>query len=368
MRARSKLSWWVLGVIVLAVAGLLVLRAQRKPDAVPARAPVLEVAPVDVVTVQAAALTRGVQLSGLLQPLRQALLTADVEGRVDEVRVRAGERVAAGQVIARMDVRDLASRVAQQKANLAVSRAQLDLADKTFSRNQELLARNFISATTLDNSRSTLDAARETLKANEAQLALAVQALDKATIRAPIAGVVAERSIEVGQHVGLNTRMFSIVDLSTLEFAANVPVNVVGAVRVGQDVSLHVEGIAETVTGKVERISPVADQGSRMIPVFIDVPNPDARLKGGMVAQGRVTVVDTGPSLVLSDQALRHAGTQDYVLRVAEGRVERCPVVIGARDEEGGRVEVKSGLAAGDRVLLARVDVAPGAAVKLVAP
>lgn len=367
MNMRAKMGWilLVLGGVVL--AGALLLWRGRPAAPLPEKvgAP-LEIAVVDVATVRSGRVTRSVQLSGLMQPVRQSLLTAEVEGRVEEVMVRAGERVAAGQVLARMDTRDLGNRLAQQRANLAASRAQLELAQKNFDRNQELLARNFISATTVDNSRSTLEAARETLKANEALVALASQAQDKAVIRAPLAGVVAERSIEVGQHVGLNARLFSIVDLSKLEFAASVPVTQVAAISIGQEVTLAVEGMSGSVTGKVERISPVADQGSRMIPVFVGVANQDARLKGGMVAQGRIVIADSGATLLVSDQTIRHEQGADKALVVAAGKIEQRSLTLGLRDEENGLVEVRSGLKEGEQVLLARVaGLAPGQVVKL---
>lgn len=355
-------------ILAAAVFAARAYHAVAPAQAAPATEVALELAAADVVTVGSGDLAASLVLSGTLQPIRQSILTADVEGRIDQVLVRTGEKVAAGQVLSRIDTRDLESHVAEQRANLAASQAQLELAEKLQKRNEELLVKNFVSATSVDNSRSTLDANRQTVKAREAQLALARQALDKAAIRSPMAGILSERSIEPGQHVGLNTRLFTVVDLKELEFAASVPVSEVGAIRAGQAVSLSAEGAPGTLSGRVERIAPTADPASRMIPVYVRVANPDERLKGGMIVRGRIKLVESAGTLTLSDQALRREGDKPYVLAVTgEGqRVERRELQLGIADEAAGLVEVKSGLAAGDKVLLARVaGIAPGRQVRL---
>lgn len=368
---RKLLATLALGALGAAIG----LRSHQATSSAPAAAPAvipIELAAVDVTTVGEGGLTPSLLLSGSLQAIHQSVLTAELEGRIDKVLVRAGEKVAAGQLLARMDTRDLESRLAEQRANLAASQAQLQLAEKTQKRNEDLLAKNFVSATSVDNSRSALDANRETVKAREAQMSLAKQALDKVAIRSPQAGIVAERAVEPGQHVGLNTRLFAVVDLKELEFAADVPVGEVGAIRVGQEVSLNADGVLEPVSGRVERIAPTADPGSRMIPVYVRVANPDERLKSGMIIQGRVKLAESAKTLTLSDQAVRREGGKPYVLALTGTaqalRVERRELQLGLTDEAAGQVEVKAGLVAGDQVLLAHVfGVAPGRRVVMAA-
>lgn len=339
-------------------------------QAAPVAEMLLELAAADVSTVRRGSLSTSLVLAGSLQPIRQSVLTAEMEGRINQVMVRAGEKVAAGQLLGLMDTRDLENRLAVQRANLAASYAQLVLAEKTQIRNEELLAKNFISTTSVDNSRSALEANRETVKAQQAQLALARLALDKALIRSPIPGIVAERSVEPSQHVAPNTRLFTVVDLKELEFAASVPVGEIGAIQVGQRVSLTAEGGIDVYSGRVERIAPTAEPASRMIPVYVRVTNPDGRLKGGLIMQGRIRVAESAAALVLSDQAVRHEGDTVYVLVVAghaqEQRLERRELRLGIADEAAGLVEVISGLTAGERVLLSRViGAAPGRRVRL---
>ncbi|WP_018607841.1 efflux RND transporter periplasmic adaptor subunit [Uliginosibacterium gangwonense] len=350
--------WGILfaAVLVVGIGLVIAKRAHKAPAPVQAQAEqVFELAKVDLVPVVDGPLARTVSVSGLLQPLRQTLLTAELEGRIDEVMVRAGDKVEKNQVLARMNPEDLDSRVAEARANLAAAKAQLELADRTQKRNEELMAKGFISANSLDNSRNTLDAAREGLRAREAQLALTQQALPKAVIRATLKGVVAERNVEVGQHVGMNTRLFSVVDLTELEFAAKVPVSEISAMTVGQTVSLTAEGSEHPVEGRIERISPVADDASRMIPLYIRVMNRDQALKGGMVVRGNIVTAGRVHTLSISDQAIRDDNGKPWVYCLTRGHLERRNVELGIRDEVSGRIEVRSGLVAGEQVLLARV-------------
>lgn len=356
-------------IAALGIGGASILRSRASNSTANAAPSKIELAAEDLAEVKAEAIASSLKLSGYLQPLSESVLTAAVEGRIEAVFVRPGEKVVAGQVLARMDNRDLAARLAEQQANLAASRAQLDLADKTHKRNEELQAKNFISSNSLDTSRSNLEAQKEALHARQAQVALARQALEKSVIRAPQAGIVAERAVQPGQHVGLNARLFSIVDLSELEFAATVPVSQVGAIRIGQNVQLTAEGSEAQALGRVERIAPTAETSTRMIPVYIRVKNTDLALKGGMSAQGEVSLAEAPATLTLPREALRREGKQITVLVANNGVVEQRIIETGLEDETRGRVEIKSGLKAGEIVILARVaNLQPGQAITLNKP
>ena len=368
MKLPIRRAFVIVALGLVAVAAF-VLRPQAVPAAAKSAGAVMELDAADVALARSEPIAVTLALSGLLQPLAESVLTAEVEGRLDAVLVRPGESVKAGQVLARMDARDLAAHLAEQRANLAGARAQLELAEKTQRRNEELQARNFISANSLDTSRSSLDANREALRAREAQLTLAQQSLDKAVIRAPQSGIVSERAVQPGQHVGLNTRMFAIVDLAELEFAASVPVSQVGAVRVGQNVGVTAEGADGEARGRVERIAPTADVATRMIPVYIRVANPDGRLKGGMAARGQLRLGEVANAVTLPREALRGSGEKFSVLAIAQGRAEMRDVQVGVADESSGRVEIKSGIQAGETAILARVGgVLPGQAVAAAKP
>lgn len=355
----GRRAFLILLVIALA-AGAYALRQRTRSEATAPVAAVaaLELDAADIAVAREEALAATLQVSGLLQPLAESVLTASVEGRVQDVLARPGQAVAAGQVLARMDTRDLEARLLEQQANLAAARAQFELAASTHRRNEELKTRNFISANSLDNSRGALDAAREALHAREAQLTLARQALGKAVIRAPLAGYIAERSVQPGQQVGLNARLLTIVNLAELEFAATVPVAQIASVQIGQNVAVRAEGSPRNtapLAGRVERIAPAADAATRMIPVYIRVANPQGLLKGGMSVRGEIGLGEVAGAVTLPLDALRDAGDAPRVLVVADGKVDSRPVRTGIVDAAGGRVEILSGVRAGETAILSRV-------------
>jgi RND family efflux transporter MFP subunit len=354
---RGIIALTIIFAIVGALAGSRMtaqsLSAEQIAD--PPSHRTIELSAVDVETVRLASIDRTVFVSGTLQPLRQSTLTAEVEGRVLLVDIRPGNKVEKGQVLAHLDSRDLQSRLAEQRARFASVQAQYELAERTLRRNEELLARKFISVASLDNSRSSLDSNRENMKAQEALVGLAKQALDKSTIRSPLTGIVSERLIEPGQAVTPGARLFSLVDLSEMELVANVPIGEIGSIHAGQSIQLQVSGFGASVTGKVERIAPTADPSTRMIPIYINIPNPGFELKGGMLVQGRIAIASSRPEPILRDEAIRLGGQQPYVLRIRDGVVERVVIETGIRDEVSGQVVVHKGLAVGDQVILARI-------------
>jgi len=364
----SPLRWGIVALAIpFAVAGAFSgsrmtaqsVSAEQSADAPGHRT--IELAAVDVETVRLASIDRTVFVSGTLQPLRQSTLTAEVEGRVLHVDVRAGNKVEKGQVLAYIDSRDLRSRLAEQRARLASVRAQYELAERTLRRDEELLARKFVSVATLDKSRSSLDSNRENMKAQEALVRLAKQALDKSTIRSPLTGIVSERFVEPGQAVTPGARLFSLVDLSEMELVANVPIADIGSIHAGQSIQLQVSGFGASTTGKVERIAPTADPSTRMIPIYIHIPNPGFELKGGMLVQGRIAIASSRQEPTLRDEAIRLDGQQSYVLRIRDGVVERVAIEIGIRDEVSRQVVVHKGLTVGDQVILASIaSIEPG--------
>ena len=344
-------------VILGALAGprLTPRSASAEQVANPPTRRTIELSGVDVEAVRLDSVDRTLLVSGTLQPLRQSTLTAEVEGRVLLVDIRPGDKVAKGQILAHLDSRDLLSRLAEQRARFASVQAQYDLAERTLRRNEELLARKFISVASLDNSRSSLDSNRENMKAQEALVGLAKQALEKSTIRSPLAGIVSERLVEPGQAVTPGARLFSLVDLSEMELVANVPIGELGNIHAGQLIQLQVSGFGASVTGKVERIAPTADPSTRMIPIYIHIPNPRWELKGGMLVQGRIAIASGRPEPTLRDEAIRLDGQQPYVLRIRDEVIERAAIETGVRDEVSGRVVVHKGLSVGEQVILARI-------------
>ena len=353
-------------VVLLVAAGVGVAVSQRMGkaggagDGGPGKGepPVtLQFAPIDLAQVEAKSLGRWLPVSGAVQPSRSAVVKAKVAGEVRALTVREGEVVTAGQVIGRIDTADLEARLIERQGALESARAQLALAEKTRATNQTLLKQNFISQNAFDNSESSFNVARGGAKSAEAQVQIARNALKDAVLTAPLAGIVAKRHVQAGEKVNFDTPVVTVVDLGTLELNAMVPAVDVPELRLGMPVDLSIDGFGERrFSGRVERINPATEPGTRAIVVYVGIPNVDGTLKGGMFATGRIALAAAPPVPTLPAGAVRTEAGQSFVWTIDDGRLVRRVVVTGRRDDEAGRVEIKTALPAGTQVLAARFD------------
>jgi membrane fusion protein (multidrug efflux system) len=330
--------------------------AAETPDSAKA-AVTLEFTPADVASIEPKALSRWLPVSGTLQPVNQSTVKAKVSGEIRQILVREGESVKAGQVLARFDTSDLDARLTDRIGALESSRAQLALAEKTRTQNLALLKQNFISQTAYDSAESNLSVSQGTLKSNEAQVQLAKNALRDAVVITTLDGTVAKRNVQPGEKVNFDSPLFTVVDLGRMELQAMVPANDIPEIVIGMPVELSTEGFGERrFQGQVERINPMTEAGTRAILVFVRIPNPDAVLRGGMFATGRIRLAAGAPVPTLPDTAIRTEAGQNFVWGIENGKLLRRIVVIGKKDEAAGRTEVKTELSPGMLVLATHFD------------
>jgi RND family efflux transporter MFP subunit len=363
----------VAAAVVAALGGAVALRAaHRAADAArekaAAAAVALDFSAADVTHVASAPIARWLQVSGSLEPVHQAVVKAKVTGDVAAFTLREGDAVRAGQLLMRIDSPDLSARLADREGALASARAQLALATKTRAMNLRLLTDKFISQNAFDNAESSFDVARGNLRSAEAQVQLARNALRDAEVFAPLAGIVAKRSVDPGEKVAVEAPLLTIVDLSDLEVQAIVPALDVPALAAGMPVEWTVDGFGERrFEGRIDRINPSTEPGTRAIVVHVELPNPDASLRAGMFAVGRIALAAAAAVPTLPIAAVRSDAGQDYVWTIEDGRLARRVVVLGARDDAAGRVEIRTALPAQVPVLAMRFDnLKDGAAARLV--
>ena len=343
---------------VVAVIGSLVgfrVTQARKVDDKKAVV-VLEFSPADVAIVEVRSLVRSIAFSGSLAPLVQTTVKSKVPGEVNRVLVREGEAVTAGQLMAQIDTADLQALLDSRVAALEESKAKLSIAEKNRANNLQLLGQKFISQNAFDTAQSTFDAGAASVKSEEAQLRIARKAMEDAAVRAPFAGIVARRMAHAGEKVGVDSALFALVDLGRMEIEAPAPAAEIPSIRVGQAASFRVDGFGERVfEGRVERINPVADPGSRSVTLYISVANRDGTLKGGMFAKGQIVLDKTTQAAVIPASAIREEAGQAYVFIVEGGKIARRAVKVGYTEPQEGMVEVQSGLEKGLAVVSARV-------------
>ena len=359
--SRRVIGAAVVLLVVGAIGGTVAMRVIKKVNETPGGKGgppvVLEFSPGDLTRVESQSLSRWLPVSGALQPVRQATVKAKVSGDVRQITVREGETVRVGQLLARIDTADLEAKLLERTGALESARAQLAMAAKTQATNQALLKQNFISQNAYDNSESSSGVFQGSVKSAEAQVQLARNALRDAVATSPLAGQVAKRHVQPGEKVGFDSPLVTIVDLTEMELQAAVPASDVPELAIGKAVELTIDGFGERrFSGRVERINPSAEPGTRAILVYVGIPNADGALRGGMFATGRVALAASAPVATLPATAVRTDAGQTFVWTVEGGKLVRRGIVTGRRDDAAGRIEVKTALAPGVPVLAARFD------------
>lgn len=309
-------------------------------------------------------------MSGSLIPVNQATIKSKVSGQVQEATLREGVSVQEGQVLARLDQADLKARLAQQQAMLEEAHARLSMAQKNEYNAKALLSQKFISQTSFDTTANAVELAHANVKSASAMVDLARIALNDSVIRAPISGIISKRHVQAGDKVAPDMPVYTIVGLQELTLEAQVPTTDIPRVKIGQEVSFRVDGFAKReFSGKVARINPTTETGSRAMLVYISVPNADGVLRGGMFAKGNITTERTKEAPMVPLAALREEAGKQVVYKVADGIVVAQPVSLGLRSEDVGLAEVTAGLDKGANVIISKLEgVKPGAKVKLAAP
>ncbi|NRR31265.1 efflux RND transporter periplasmic adaptor subunit [Oxalobacteraceae bacterium] len=368
----------LIALVVLAIAGggWTVMQTNNKAaaktaataaDAKKAKSEIFELASGDIAAIGARSLALSLPLSGSLAPLSQATVKAKASGQVEQTTVQEGMVVSAGQVLARLDAGDLHARMAQQQAALDEAQAKLKLASKNETNNQTLLKQNYISQTAYDNTHNSVELARASVKSAAAMVEIARIALADTVIRAPLAGVVSKRHVQAGEKLSPDMPVYTIVNLSEMVLEAQVPASEIPRIKVGQDVQFKVDGFQQRgFGGKVARINPAAEAGSRAMLVYIAVRNDDGALRAGMFAKGSIVTERSAVVPLVPLAALRTDKGQQVVYKIEAGKVVAQPVRLGMRNEDEGYAEVTEGLSQGSNVIVSKLDnVKPGSQVKL---
>lgn len=354
---------WITGAVALGVAaagaawlGVMQPRAEAGPARDAKAAVPLEFATREVVQPQRVRMAALIEFSGPLVAPQTAIVRAKAAGTLLALDAAEGSRVKAGQALGRIDLAELASRVAERQANVESARATLVQAEHTHASNERLAAQQFISPIALENSRAALDTARAALAAAQASLETTRVSLRDASLVAPISGIVSKRYAVPGEKLAAEQQVLGIVDLATLELAGTVGTHEVSRLAPGMAVTVKVEGVDTPVEGRIARIAPAAEPGTRSIGVTIVLPNPKETLRAGQYAVARAELADPEERLVVPAGAVGSTGGQDHVWVIADGVLARRAVTLGRRDERDGRVEVLTGLNPASVVLAARFD------------
>lgn len=358
----------LIAVVALGWRGYAARQATRQAQSAPVKDPVIELSAIDLATAHVVELTSGLPISGALKAVNSAIVKARVPGELQGLTVREGDRVEAGQVIARVESTEYADRVRQAQQQADAAKAQVEIAQRQVDNNAALVRQGFISKTAADNSLASLNTAQANHRAAQAGIDVLRKSLADTVLRAPISGQVSQRLAQPGERVAPEARIVEIVDLSRLELEASISPADSVAVRVGQQALLRIEGAAQPVPATVARINPSAQAGSRSVLIYLTVAAQPG-LRQGLFAQGQLAT-ETQRALAVPLNAVRTDKPLPYVQVVEGDRIAHRTVQTGVRGQVDGELWVAvQGVADGARVLRGAAGVVrEGTQVKLAAP
>jgi RND family efflux transporter MFP subunit len=361
MNTSSRRKGWLAAaaVAVVAVAALAYWRVSTPADAAPTPA----AAPATPGPSLSVALTTPQQLDwpqtlaaqGSIAAWQEAVIGAELAGfRVTAVLVNVGDRVTQGQPLARLSAETVAADLAQARAAVAEAEAALAEATVNAKRARDLTDKGFFSpqagvqaATAEQTAAARLAAAQARVQAEQVRLA-------QSQVLAPDDGVISARTAAVGSLTG-EQDLFKLIRGGRLEWRAEVPAAELNRLRPGMSARLTLPS-GETATGTVRTVAPTVDPQTRYALVYVDLPVPSAgsgTARAGMFARGEFDLTQA-PALTVPQSALLVRDGFAYVFKLEDNnRVAQTKVAVGRRN--GERVEIKSGLAAGERVVASGV-------------
>ncbi|MFN9349604.1 MAG: efflux RND transporter periplasmic adaptor subunit [Gemmatimonadota bacterium] len=312
-------------------------------------------AAADVAVIRAGRIEATTPIAGDLRPLETISIRSRLEADVDDVLVRDGERVRAGQLLARLDAGELDAARRSAEAERASARTELATAEWNADQAAELFKSGAIAEGDLRMRRQAVDGAKARVAAAEARYRTADREVTSTRIVAPANGTVERRFVQPGERVLRGASLFTVVRSEVLELAAAVPARVATGVQPGQLARFTADGRA--FTGRVARVSATIDPASRAVTVYVQVPNADGSLKGNSFASGRIVQRVLEDALLVPTAALRQSPDNGapYVYRIEGDQIGSAKVALGVVDDAAGMAEITDGLAAGDRVVVGNV-------------
>jgi multidrug efflux pump subunit AcrA (membrane-fusion protein) len=364
-----------------------------KTETAQARGRDTAVKPVTVEKVRQETVRRAVEVVGTLAAVDQVTVSSETEGKVSKILADLGDRVTAGQALIQLDNEKQQYNLDQQKAALARALAQYGAADpqhlpdiektpdvqkatadlqqakQSYDRASELFKRTLVPRQTLDDAETALQSKRASyesslqtaknlrasIQASEATMKLADRQFRDTQIRAPFDGYVEKRLVNLGELVKAQMPVIAVVRVDPLKVIAEIPEKMAPWIKDGQPVQLHVDAYPQRMfEGKVSRISPAVNTATRAFPFEALVPNRDTVLKPGTFARVHIESGREDQVLTLPYSALQYRYGVNRVFVVDNDKLNVRELKVG--DRLGERIEILSGVNAGDRVAVTDIE------------
>jgi membrane fusion protein, multidrug efflux system len=329
------------GLVLLAVLG-----CAEEPTEDASHLPSVSAALVESVDLQ-----QEIHASGDLQARLHTTIAAEIEGRITEIAVDEGGPVEAGAVVLEIDPERRRLEVDASRARLAEARAQYAKESRQTERIQKLRSEKVASQQQLDEAETALQLARSRVEASRADLGVAERALSDASVSAPFAGLIARRSVQLGEFVQPGKALVELVALDPLEVVFSLTELDTERVRPGQKVDVSVGAFPDRVfSGEVTFVAPTVDPATRTLRIKAEIDNADGLLRPGLFARVSLGTTPRRGVVMVPEEALIQRSEGALLFKIGEGdRVSRVAVQTGVHD--GGRIEVRGDVVPGDRVV-----------------
>ena len=343
-------------LVAVAAGGAWYWRTHLMPGAVPAGGalpagkPGGFAIPVEAVKVTIGKVVESVPAVGTLRSNESVIIAPEIAGRISELDVKEGEKVAAGTVIALLDQTVYQAQIAQIEASLALSKIN-------YQRAIDLLQKNYGTA-------KSKDEAEEKLREDQASLVLAEAQLAKTRLAAPFDGVLGLRKVSIGQYLSPGDAIVNLEQIDPLKVDFRVPEAYFAIVQVGQTIALDIDALpGKQFTGTVYAIDPLLDQNGRAIVIRARIPNPDSRLKPGLFVRVSLIYATRDNAIMIPEQSVVPIGDKKFVFTVVDGKAKQVAIRTGERVKT--MVEVVEGLKPDDVVVTAgQIKIRDGASVQ----
>ena len=297
--------------------------------------------PVEITEARADTVIDAILATGQIEALQSIELRPAIDGRLVEILVREGSLVSTGTPLFKVDDAEL-------KAEVTRAEAERDLARQALDRTRGLLAEKAAAP-------ADLERAEAQMRSTQAALELLQVRLDRTTVRAPFGGVAGARMVSVGDYVTTATRLISLQTVNPQRASFQIPERYAERLREGQRVLFQVAALpARDFRGTVDFVDPQVQLPGRTITVKASVPNPDRSLQAGMFIEARLATETRLNAIVIPEDAITQIQGGAFVWIVVDGKAARKRVELGVRTP--GYVEILSGIAVGDQVVVGGID------------
>lgn len=334
----------------VALAVMLSACSGPKPEETDVEVKVLSLMSADLVKVAQSELSQGPMISGSLQPVTKAELNAEVSGIVTKIMKDNGDSVKAGELLVQLDQTTYRDKLMSAQESERSASVTADQAQKQLRRMQQLNKQNLVTAEILEAAEIKANQASSDLASAKARLVEARQQLERTEVRAPFSGVISARKTSAGDTAQIGKALMVVIDPSSMRFEGFIAADQVGSVKVGQTVNFKVNGYPnQRFSGSINRINPQANELTRQVQVFVELSKQDS-LVAGLYAEGFIDVASQ-QSVMLDASSIVREGDNTFVWTVANSRLTKTPVTLGARDPRFGTYQVIAGVKVGDDIL-----------------